>query len=353
MPHDLFDPALFEQTRADDLTTKPSAQACYQETYHTWMQPILDDPVRNDGYYRYYYQLHKNLDEQMMTVVQALLDSRYKDDTIVVFTSDHGELLGAHHDMHQKWYQAYDEATRVPLIIWSKQLFEGSRTVETPTSHVDLAPTLLGLAGIDPEPIRQQLALSHSDPRPLVGRDLSPLILGQVAPASVNDPIYFMTDDDITRGENQDNLLGFPYASVIQPNHVETVIARLDDGKVWKYTRYFDSPQFWSSPGDPGEDGVEDVVVQQVLPKPPADSGPHLIPYQVTVKATPEPEEFEMYNVTDDPMELLNRYGEAEYLSQQTMLAQLLEEQCAQKRLIPCSGDVPGQPLCGQEACST
>ena len=352
VPKDLFDLALFQQSVDDDLATKPSAQACYQETYHKWMQPILDDPVLNDGYYRYYYQLHKNVDEQMMVVLQALLDSRYKDDTIVVLTSDHGELLGSHYDMHQKWYQAYDEALRVPLIIWNSKLFSGPRPVETLTSHVDLAPTLLGLAGIDPEPIRQQLALSHSDARPLVGRDLSPLILGQVDPAGVNDPIYFMTDDDITRGPNQDNVLGFPYSSVIQPNHVETVIARLDHGKVWKYTRYFDNPQFWSSPGNAGEDGVEDVILQQKLPNPPADSGPHLIPCEITVKATPKPEEFEMYNVTDDPMELHNRYGDPTYLSQQMMLSQLLQEQCAQKRLIPCSGDVPGQPDCDQEACS-
>jgi choline-sulfatase len=60
----------------------------------------------------------------------------------------------------------------------------------------------------------------------------------------------FLADDDPSRGLNQDNWTGIPYYSVIQPNHIETVIARLN-GKVWKYTRYFDNPQFWSTPGDP------------------------------------------------------------------------------------------------------
>ena len=45
-----------------------------------------------------------------------------------------------------------------------------------------------------------------------------------------NEPIYFMTDDDVTRGLNQINVLGEPYKSVKQPNHIETVIAQLPTG---------------------------------------------------------------------------------------------------------------------------
>lgn len=252
VPLNLFDSSLFQQTVNDNLANKPSAQASYQQSYAKWLQPILNDPVTLEQYYRYYYQLHKNVDEQMMAVFQTLLNSRFKDDTIVIFLSDHGDLLGSHHGMHQKWYTAYEEAIRVPLIIWNKKLFPSPRPIENLTSHIDLLPTLLGLAGISPEPIRKILAQDHSDALPLVGRDLSLLLLNQVSPtnSSVNTPLYFMTDDDPSRGLNQDNWTGIDYSSVIQPNHVEAVIARLN-GKVWKYTRYFDNPQFWTSPGPP------------------------------------------------------------------------------------------------------
>jgi choline-sulfatase len=361
VPLQLFDPVRFDQTVNDNLATKPSAQASYQESYAKWLQPILNDPATLEHYYRYYYQLHKNVDERMMTVFQALLGSRFKDDTIVIFTSDHGDLLGSHHGMHQKWYTAYEEAIRVPLIIWNKELFPSPRSIETLTSHVDLLPTLLGLAGISPEPIRQTLAQDHSDALLLVGRDLSPLLLGQVNPASVNDPLYFMTDDDPSRGLNQINWTGIGYNSVIQPNHVETVIARLPGStgvpKVWKYSRYFDNPQFWSTPGmpndpnDPNYPNVEDVTALQKVPTPSSD-GTYDLPFQVTVKHTPRPDEFEMYNVSDDPMELDNLYSATNPLPEQATLAQLLEQQCAQKRLTPCSGDVPGEPTCGQPACS-
>jgi choline-sulfatase len=96
VPVDLFDPVLFQQTVNDDLATKPSAQASYQASYAKWLQPILEDPATLEQYYRT-ITTHKNVDEQMMTVLQTLLGSRFKD-TIVIFTSDHGDLLGALRD---------------------------------------------------------------------------------------------------------------------------------------------------------------------------------------------------------------------------------------------------------------
>jgi choline-sulfatase len=284
----------------------------------------------------------------MWTVLQTLLGSRFKDDTIVLFLSDHGDLLGSHHGMHQKWYTAYEEAIRVPLIIWNKKLFPSPRSIDNLTSHIDLLPTLLGLAGIAPEPIRKTLAQDHSDALPLVGRNLSPLLLGQVNPNSVNDPLYFMTDDDPSRGLNQENWVGIGYASVLQPNHLESVIARLN-GKVWKYTHYFDNPQFWTTPGTPNDPNdpnapVNDAVSLNQLPIP-TTAGVYTIPYQVTVKTTPiSPDQFEMYNVTDDPMELSNLFGNSAYASEQNQLAQLLQQQRCAKRLTPSSGTVPGQP---------
>ena len=354
VPTTLFDAAMFEQTQNDDLSTKPRAQASYQQSYGQWFQPILDDPVTLDQYYRYYYQLLKNVDDDMMIVLQALLASRFAKDKIVIFTSDHGDLLGSHYDMHQKWYTAYDEAIRVPLIIYNQKLFPKPRSVDSLTSHVDLLPTLLGLAGLDPDPLRLQLARDHSDALPLVGRNLAPLVLGNVA--SVNEPLYFMTDDDPSRGLNQDNWTGIAYNSVLQPSHLETVIAKLD-GKVWKYTHYFDNPQFWSAPGDLPDQPelnppVNDIVYLRTeeTPNPPPypgpDKGPQPIGYSVTLKSTPPHEEFEMYNVSDDPMELSNLAFDGVHTAQQVLLAQLLEQQRCAKRLVPQSGDVPGQPTC-------
>ena len=51
--------------------------------------------------------------------------------SIVVFFSDHGEQLGAHGGMHEKWHNAYDESTHVPFIVASP-LIKGPRTIDIP-----------------------------------------------------------------------------------------------------------------------------------------------------------------------------------------------------------------------------
>lgn len=70
-----------------------------------------------------------------------------------------------------------------------------------------------------------------------------------------------MTDDDVTRGLHQVSFTGKLYSSVTQPNHIETVIAKLQTGhnkenEIWNFSRYFDNLQFWSTPYE------EDVVTK-------------------------------------------------------------------------------------------
>jgi choline-sulfatase len=181
---------------------------------------------------------------------------------------------------------------------------------------------------------------------PLVGRDLSSVVTGAASESTLTQALYFMTDDDPSRGLDQNNWTGIAYDSVTQPNHIETVIATLN-GQVWKYTRYFDNPQFWSTPNDPNDPNAsplaEDVVAEPVgIPS--DDPGTSIVPYRRTVKKTPLPDEYEMYNVTADPMELPNLHGKQAFSAQEATLANLLAQQRAQKRLTPSSGKVPGQP---------
>jgi len=88
----------------------------------------------------------------------------------------------------------------------------------------------------------------------------------------------------------------------------------------------------------------------EATPKPPPypgpDKGPQRIGYGVTLKSTPHHDEFEMYNVSDDPMELSNLFNDGIHTTQQTLLAQALVQQRCAKRLMPQSGDVPGEPTC-------
>lgn len=339
VPQDVFDAEVFRKTRLEDLSTKPGCQKSYKESYDQFMQPS----AVNERYFRLYYQLQQNVDKHLAEVYEALKQSSFFANTIVVFTSDHGDLLGSHGGLYQKWYTAYEEAVHVPLVISMPGAGAG-QSVTMPTSHIDLAPTLLGLAGLDGDELRKKFAPDFSDALPLVGRDLSPLLRGEKEQAELSAPVYFMTDDDPSRGLDQKNFIGIAYDSVAQPNHIESVIAAID-GVLWKYSRYFDNPQYWSDPGAPGTDGVKDLVVKQHGQEK-DDEGTRRHMYEQRVKTEPAVDQFEMYNLADDPMELANLAGNAAFAAQEKQLKTLLTEQCAAKRLTPASGTVPGAVTC-------
>jgi arylsulfatase A-like enzyme len=62
--------------------------------------------------------------------------------------------------MFQKWHQAYEESSHVPFIMHNPTLFSGRQTLDAITSHADLLPTMLGLAGLSPA--RPALCTSRS-----------------------------------------------------------------------------------------------------------------------------------------------------------------------------------------------
>ncbi len=308
------------ETQDESLDTKPGCQSSYVQVYPKMLMPQPTLEI----YRQFYYSLQHESDQHIWSVFKRLMKSSFFEDTIIVFTSDHGEMLGAHGGMHQKWHSAYEEMSHVPFIVSHPTMFKESKQANMLTSHVDLIPTLLGLAGIDQKAAQKSLRKTHSQARPLVGRDLSGVITGKVNPDVSTSPIYFMTDDEVSSGLHQTNqVTGKPYTSVVQPNHVETVIADLrtnknDELQIWKYSRYFDNPQFWTKPFQ------YDVNIKDGKP----------------VKTTkPQKPEFEMYNVSQDKLEQINLM----YASNKTRdlkpvqarLETMLEEQREQKRIYP------------------
>lgn len=306
-------------TDDEDLVTKPR---CQESFVHVYPHMLLPQP-NIELYRKFYYYLQKLSDEYIAQVYAKLRATSFFENTIVIFTSDHGDMLGAHGGQHQKWHCAYEEAIHVPLLVSCPTYFKEGQSIDALTSHVDIIPTLLALAGADQQEVQAIAARDHCEVRPLVGRDLSALLLDDGEPVLANEPIYYMTDDEVSSGQSQFNpLTGNPYHSVIQPNHVETVIAVLpaEGGEqVWKYSRYFDNPDFWRTrPNDNGG-------------KKGGDAPPE--------KTEPVPDEYEMYNLTLDPLERINlahpSHQTSETKKRQRELQALLADQNAKKRLTP------------------
>lgn len=326
-------------TATESLSTKPIAQFSYGNVYPQALQPLEDTVF----YRRLYYSLQLEADRQICKILNALMKSAFYHNTIVIFTSDHGELLGAHGGLFQKWYQAYEESIHVPLIIHNPVLFKKPAVTTMLTSHVDLLPTLLGMAGLNVEKIQKKLSKAHTEVHPLVGRDLTPLLLGERKFKGAEEPLYFMTDDNVTKGLNQVSAFGIPYHAVVQPNSVETVIAALPTGQggtneIWKYSRYFANPQFQTVSGRSEQFPYRGPVAETFNPgcriDPPSGE---LIPDQ-----------YEMYNLTCDPLEVENLIHHTcpELKQVRKILAGLLREECQKKRLYPTSGEVSEKPSC-------
>jgi arylsulfatase A-like enzyme len=207
-------------TANENLDTKPRVQASYRRIYPRLFQPLAD----TETFRRLYYSLQLKVDQEIYKVLEALQASDFYDNTIILYTSDHGDLLGSHGGLFQKWYQAYEEAIHVPLIIHNPGLIKQSKSVDTLTSHVDILPTLLGLAGIDPKKSLEILKKDHTEAHPLVERDLTPLILDSKDNENfaANEPIYFMTDDDPSKNIHLTSFLGESVEPVDQPSHLNS-----------------------------------------------------------------------------------------------------------------------------------
>jgi len=96
----------------------------------------------------YYLANVSMIDEKMGQIMQALEQRGHLDNSVVIFTSDHGDCL-TDHGHSQKWTM-YDTVTRVPVIAWSPtNRFLRGATIDDLYSWIDLGPTILELAGID------------------------------------------------------------------------------------------------------------------------------------------------------------------------------------------------------------
>jgi len=122
-------------------------------------------------YYRWsYYRNIEHLDAEVGRILQALEDCSYARDTLIVFTTDHGEGMG-HHQMVRK-SSFYDEAAKVSLIFsWPGYIPENRTDTTHLVSGLDITPTLCDYAGIKP-------------PKNMRGRSLRSILEGKSVPAN-------------------------------------------------------------------------------------------------------------------------------------------------------------------------
>ena len=206
----------------DPLEGKPS--------FHQQGKFRIDEPVSDaqiQEMIAHYYALITHIDAQVGRMLDRLEQRGIADDTLVVFISDHGELLGDHGFTEK--VLMYESSVRGPwLMRWPNGMPAGQR-IRTPVDGVDLVPTLLELS---------RVAQPDAGTDAIDGRSLGADLLAARQPEPA--PVFAEIGDGIMIGNSAD------------PAHFATHVMALDGG--WKYVRNRDEiDELYDLASDPSE----------------------------------------------------------------------------------------------------
>jgi choline-sulfatase len=201
-------------TNEEDLSTKPSVQEEFLKIFNLTGKPRRDAEKR--AYLNFYGNLMRSSDNYLVEVLNKLEAKGLYEDTLIIRTSDHGEMGLSHGGLRQKNFNFYEESLKVPLVYSNPKMFPRPETSDALVSHVDLLPTLASLAGAPKSAKANWQGVDYSDVVLNPGRGKEP-----------QDYVAF-TYDDFQSGQSHG-----PYPK--QPNHVRSIRE-----KRWKLAKYVD-----------------------------------------------------------------------------------------------------------------
>lgn len=205
-------------TNTESFDTKPTAQKQFWEI----SQLIGPIPINNTqaqlDYLNFYGNLIKESDNYLVEILDTLEAEGLLDDTLVIKTSDHGEMGMAHHTQRQKMFNVYEETLRVPLVFSNPKRFRKRLATNAMVSHVDFLPTMASLLGV-PKSARQDWA----------GVDYAKVLRKPKKHKKGVQTYVVFTYDDIQAGQ-------IPPTPMVQPpNHITSI----REGR-YKLARYYD-----------------------------------------------------------------------------------------------------------------
>lgn len=162
---------LYENKRKEEFADKPEI---YNQIYRNDLQMYEEGAIVPCVYGRYFDEevarlslqatlgMISNIDAKVGTILRTLEEINQLENTIIIYTSDHGEMHG-HHGFWGKGLTAYEDCQRVPLLIWGPAFFSKKGTTSALANLVDVTRTILSLANVD-------------SPTGIQGTDLMPVL---------------------------------------------------------------------------------------------------------------------------------------------------------------------------------
>ena len=154
----------FVPSWVDDLEDKPAQQR--DSASVRWTSYMSDDQWRQ--YIAHYHGLNAHIDTEVGRLLRGLDQRGLADDTLVIFLSDHGEMMGSHHMAHKGPYM-YEDVYAIPFIAHWPGRIEGGRTESGFFSTVDFTATIGALCGVPVDGgagLDQSAMLAHGQPGP-------------------------------------------------------------------------------------------------------------------------------------------------------------------------------------------
>lgn len=135
------------QTKQDNILVPESFEDTMENSPYTTEPKLVkhSGPADVQEWTALYYGLVTEVDEYVGRLFQQLNESGVEEDTLVIFTSDHGEMLGAHGRSGK--VTMYEESARIPLIMSFPSKIRPGTVVTDPVSHLDVFATILDYLG--------------------------------------------------------------------------------------------------------------------------------------------------------------------------------------------------------------
>jgi arylsulfatase A-like enzyme len=233
-PHAPFTSTLNGFHNIEDLIIPDDGVEFDSLTYRNMLRSFSKDklnPEKQAEFVQRYWGLVSKVDMSVGKIMDKLKELGLDDNTLVVFTSDHGEMLGSH-SLKSKRY-AYDESSRVPLMV----KLPGSQTqriVEEPVGHIDVVPTILDYMGYETdEPLQGKSLVDVLNGGELkdnyVYFEMAPLI-GILKPKMVDDDIVSrmqLSKDEINE------IFYAHYRAVVSPDGWKMVVSDKDKNQLY------------------------------------------------------------------------------------------------------------------------
>lgn len=225
-------------------TGRPNAHGEFNRAWGFTLGTIPMEEARWNRFNDYYFNSLRAVDQQLIRLLDELDALGLSQNTIVIFTSDHGEMGGAH-GLRGKGPFAYEEAIHLPMIVAHPDV-KGGQNCHSLTGHIDMVPTILSMCGVDKSKSGELAG------RELPGKDFSTM-LNRPASAdihAVRDSVLFTysgiatNDSELTRivsearaaGQNPKEAVK---AAGYRPNMKKRGSVRtVFDGR-YKFSRYF------------------------------------------------------------------------------------------------------------------